>query len=102
MKEIAVLGCGVSGLTTAVRLIENDDVAHSVRIIARERNEATTSSKAGALWFPYAAEPWEQVCGWSRTGYRVFEELACEPGHKWTEVSMVKYMMLHVDFTELP
>jgi D-amino-acid oxidase len=66
-----VIGAGVSGLTTAVRLAE---AGIRVRIRAQRRPEESTSAAAGAIWDPlYANHP--LVLRWSSTSYEVFCEL---------------------------
>ena len=49
--EVIVIGAGVSGLTTAIRLLE---MGHQVVIWAKERLADTTSHVAAATWIPYA------------------------------------------------
>jgi D-amino-acid oxidase len=71
--DVTVVGAGVMGLTCALRLAE---AGASVRIVARERLDATTSSVAAAVWFPYRAFPFDRVLGWSRTGYEELVRLA--------------------------
>ena len=44
-----MLGAGVSGLTSAVALLE---AGHRVRLVAAEPSAATTSALAAAVWFP--------------------------------------------------
>ncbi len=48
--SIAVIGAGVIGLTTAVRLLE---AGHNVTIFARETPPNTTSDVAAAYWAPH-------------------------------------------------
>src|SRR3954454_17761673 len=71
--RIAVVGGGVSGLTGGVRLREEGE---SVTIVAREPFAGTTSSVAGAVWFPYRVRPNERTGPWGRAGYERFERLA--------------------------
>ncbi|MBO6620826.1 MAG: FAD-dependent oxidoreductase [Balneola sp.] len=71
--EIIVLGSGVSGLTTALTLLEN---GYDARIIAREHFNDTVSANAAAVWFPYKALPVEKVVKWSNLSYTRFKELA--------------------------
>jgi D-amino-acid oxidase len=75
---VIVVGAGVVGLTCALRLAR---AGHDVRVVARERTSATTSSVAAAMWFPYRAFPFDRVLGWARAGYEEFVRLALdEPG----------------------
>jgi D-amino-acid oxidase len=70
---VTVVGAGVVGLTCALRLVE---AGFGVRVVARERLGATTSSVAAAMWFPYRAYPFERVFGWARAAYDEFVRLA--------------------------
>jgi D-amino-acid oxidase len=74
--EILVLGCGVSGLTTALTLL---DIGHTPRIWARDLPPNTTSNVAAAVWYPYRAFPEEKVTAWGATAYERFAELAKTP-----------------------
>jgi D-amino-acid oxidase len=70
---ITVVGAGVVGLTCALRLAE---AGFGVQIVARDRGEATTSSVAAAVWYPYRAFPYDRVLGWAETSYHEFVGLA--------------------------
>jgi D-amino-acid oxidase len=70
---VTVVGAGVIGLTTAVRLAE---AGHPVTVVARDRPLATTSAVAAAMWFPYRVLPYDRVLAWSRQSYAIFCELA--------------------------
>jgi len=48
MPEIIVIGCGVSGLSSAVRL---QQAGFDVSILTRDRPQFTTSMAAGAVWY---------------------------------------------------
>jgi len=50
-KQIAILGCGVIGLSTA-RLLQQS--GKEVTIYAKTLPPETTSNTAGGLWFPYS------------------------------------------------
>jgi D-amino-acid oxidase len=75
MESILVLGAGVSGLTTAIRLAEQ---GHSVRILAREISPNTTSDVAAAIWAPYRCEPVGLVNRWAAESFVEFEALAAD------------------------
>jgi D-amino-acid oxidase len=73
MLRVCVVGAGVIGLTTAVRLRE---AGFDVRVLAREPPPETTSAVAAALWYPYRALPYDRVTAWSAESFQVFEQLA--------------------------
>ncbi|HEX6744300.1 MAG TPA: FAD-dependent oxidoreductase [Solirubrobacteraceae bacterium] len=72
-----VVGAGVVGLTTAVRLRE---AGIDATVVAREEPRDTTSAVAAALWYPYRALPAERVTAWSAQTYSVLAALAEMPG----------------------
>lgn len=75
-RDAIVVGAGVIGLTSAVRLAE---AGFKVRILARERTPSTTSDVAAAVWYPFRCGPEGRTLGWSRRAYRVFRDLARDP-----------------------
>jgi D-amino-acid oxidase len=72
MSRIAVIGAGVSGLTSGVVLAEN---GYDVTLFAAEVT-ATTSAVAGAIWYPYHIKPLKKVERWGRSSYDEFVLLA--------------------------
>jgi D-amino-acid oxidase len=76
MAEVVVIGCGVVGLSTALRLREG---GLDARIVAADPPEKTTSAVAAAIWYPYKAYPEEDVLRWGRRTFEVFEELVGRP-----------------------
>jgi D-amino-acid oxidase len=71
--DVAVVGCGVIGLSAAVRLQE---AGLTVRIVARDLPLETTSNVAAAIWYPYRAYPQNRVLEWGSQTFAAFEELA--------------------------
>lgn len=71
-----MVGCGVIGLTTAIRLRES---GVEVRIVTAALPPATTSSVAAAVWYPYRAYPEDSVLAWGSKTFGVFEELSRVP-----------------------
>jgi len=71
MKKIIVLGCGISGLSSALLLIRE---GHQVKIVSKELPPNTTSNKAAAFWSPYYAEG-ERVTQWAKESYEEYETL---------------------------
>lgn len=94
-QSFAVLGCGVSGLTTA-RLLQQRlaDGTANVTIYAMKLPPDTTSNVAGAWWYPSSAfDPEsatakfnEQFATACRISHRAFQTLVgSEYGVRWTE-----------------
>ena len=77
MAEVVVIGCGVIGLSTALRLRE---AGLDARIVAAAPPEETTSAVAAAIWYPYRAYPERDVLRWGRRTFEVLESLASGPG----------------------
>jgi D-amino-acid oxidase len=76
MAEVVVIGCGVIGLSTALRLRE---AGLDARIVAADPPQKTTSAVAAAIWYPYKAYPERDVLRWGRRTFEVLEELVTEP-----------------------
>lgn len=69
-NQALVLGCGVSGLSTGILLLQ---AGHRVTIWAKDLPPNTTSNQAAALWFPYLAHPMERVGPWAKHSYEFFK-----------------------------
>jgi len=69
--NILVIGCGVSGLTTGLCLLE---AGHTVSIWAKDLPPFTTSNVAAAFWYPYKAYPADKVAQWSNEALQKFKE----------------------------
>ncbi len=70
-KEILVLGAGVSGLSSAILLLEK---GYKVRIRAKELPPNTTSDVAAAVWYPYLCKPPHKAAKWSGFTLRYLKE----------------------------
>lgn len=84
---LTVLGCGVSGLTTAIRLLE---AGFRVRIVTRQLPFLATSGVAAAIWHPYRAHPVEKVVPWAGRTLEVLYELMEDPGTGVSRLSMLE------------
>jgi D-amino-acid oxidase len=60
--QITIIGAGVSGLSTGIRLLEQ---GYTVRIIAKEFSPNTVSDVAAAWWYPFLVEPVNKTNKWS-------------------------------------
>jgi D-amino-acid oxidase len=75
--NVLVIGAGVSGLTTAVRLAESKDPAMHVRVLAKNPPARTTSAHAGASWGPYLVDD-ARVLDWSNHTLEILRTIAIE------------------------
>jgi D-amino-acid oxidase len=74
--QAIVVGSGVSGLSTAIRLRE---AGHQVAIWARDFPPNTTSNRAAAIWYPYRAYPRERVLAWAGRTLDALYEIMDQP-----------------------
>ena len=74
--DVIVVGCGVIGLTAAISLRES---GLDAGIVTAELPQATTSSVAAAIWYPYKAYPEDRVLSWGSKTYEVLGELSDLP-----------------------
>lgn len=74
--QVTVVGAGVIGLTSAIRLAQD---GHHVEVVAAHRTPRTTSDIAAAIHFPFLAEPRDRVQAWTRVSLATFRELAKDP-----------------------
>lgn len=74
--EALVVGAGVIGLSTAVRLQER---GWRVRVWTADDPLDTVSGVAAAIWYPFRAYPAERVLAWSARAYEEFVALARDP-----------------------
>ena len=87
-KEVIVIGCGVSGLSCGIRLLEAGFEA--VRIVARELPPHTTSNRAAAVWYPYKAYPEEKVLGWGAATFQAMTALMDDPASGISNTTLIE------------
>jgi D-amino-acid oxidase len=73
---VAVVGAGVSGLTSALLFAES---GFETAVFAEEIGDRTNSAAAAAMWYPYDVGPGAEVVPWALIGYGRFLELARDP-----------------------
>ena len=71
-----MIGAGVSGLSSGIRLLESD---WEVTIWASEFSPNTTSDIAAALWYPFLSAPVEKTDVWGSNTYKVLKNLSGLP-----------------------
>lgn len=76
LAPVVVVGCGVIGLTSAIRLQEAGFETH---ILTKAMPADTTSAVAAAVWYPYLVYPRERVLGWSRQTLDTLYDLSDDP-----------------------
>jgi len=76
LPKIAIIGCGVSGLTVGLVLLRQ---GYHVEIITQKLPAFTTSTIAAAIWLPYQINPIELANKWSNISYKKFQKLAHHP-----------------------
>src|ERR1043165_8452990 len=96
VPDVIVIGAGVSGLTTALHLLE---AKLSVRVLAERQLNATTSAAAGASWGPYLVTD-ARVLAWSLDSLARLREIADLGEH--TGVRIISGMETHVENVEPP
>ncbi|WP_433782028.1 NAD(P)/FAD-dependent oxidoreductase [Actinomycetospora sp. CA-101289] len=74
--DVVVVGAGVIGLTSAIRLAE---AGHRVRVLTDRPIDATTSVAAGAMLGISGAGPGDPLTTWTERSTAVFDELAQDP-----------------------
>jgi D-amino-acid oxidase len=112
--RITVIGAGVIGLTSAIRLRE---AGFDASIVTRDLPlETPASSNAGAVWYPYGARADDRVLNWGRvtldlyygqaeqdvgvTVTEMLEVLPVEAGDPWWSSIVRSYR--HARHNELP
>src|SRR6266404_448160 len=87
-KSVAIVGAGVSGLTCGVVFAER---GYRTTIFAEQIGTQTTSGAAGALWFPYDAEPVDKVIPWALATYKVLVDLTKDPRSGVSMIELRQY-----------
>src|SRR5437879_7559011 len=87
-KSVAIVGAVVSGLTCGGVFAER---GFRTAILAEQIGQQTTSGAAGALWFPYDAEPVAKVIPWALATYKVLVDLTKDPGSGVSMIELRQY-----------
>ncbi len=87
--DVLVVGAGVIGLTSAIRILES---GRPVQVVFDREVETTPSFLAPGTWFPHAVEAGARSAGW---GARTFEVLATETSRSDSPVVMRECLMLY-------
>lgn len=87
-KKIAVIGAGISGLSSTYKLME---AGHTVTVFAKQFSPNTTSNKAAAFWFPFHVRNDQRAIDWSNESYGFYKSLANNPA---TGISIKKLVKM--------
>jgi D-amino-acid oxidase len=74
-KSIAIMGAGISGMSTAFLLLSNN---YRITIYAKAFTPNITSNRAAAFWFPYHIRNDRRGIRWCQTSYEYYEKLAAQ------------------------
>lgn len=88
-QKATVIGCGVIGLSSGIRLLE---AGFDVEIIARDIPPHTTSDTAAAIWYPYQCYPEDKALEWGRQTLDYFYDLMDQPECGVYPVSFTEYL----------
>ncbi|KAK9806988.1 hypothetical protein WJX72_009635 [[Myrmecia] bisecta] len=101
--KVGVLGAGVIGLSTALRLCQ-EVPGIDVTVIAEHFGSATTSDGAGGLWEPYKLgdTPGELINRWGGETFQHLQELYFSPEAADAGISMISAYQLWSEPHEEP
>ncbi|MDJ0727490.1 MAG: FAD-dependent oxidoreductase [Prochloraceae cyanobacterium] len=86
-KQVAIVGCGVSGLSCGIKFLE---AGFQVKIVARDLPPNTTSNAAAAIWYPYKAYPEAKVLQWGRIALEEYDRLTSILESGVTNVTLIE------------
>ena len=72
-KNIAIIGAGISGMSTAFLLMQKK---YRITIYAKAFSPNITSNRAAAFWFPYHIRNDKRGIRWCQTSYKYYQKLA--------------------------
>lgn len=76
MENIAIIGAGIIGQSSAYQLLEK---GYKITIYAQAFSPDITSAKAAAFWFPYYILNDDRCIRWSQTSYEKYMALSADP-----------------------
>jgi D-amino-acid oxidase len=71
MREVLILGSGVSGLSCGILLLKD---GYKVTIWAKDFPPNTTSDNAAAFWYPYLCNPHDKATVWAGNTLRYLKQ----------------------------
>jgi glycine/D-amino acid oxidase-like deaminating enzyme len=87
MSRIAIIGAGISGMSTASQLVQKN---YQITIYAKAFSPNVTSDRAAAFWFPYHIRNDRRGILWCQRSYEQYRKLAEENGAGITMRTLIK------------
>ena len=92
-KKIAIIGAGISGISTAYLLAKQDC---QVTVFASTFSPNTTSNRAAAFWFPYHVRKDQRGIDWCRKSYD-FYKIHCSNATGISMIQIIKAVKSNAD-----
>jgi D-amino-acid oxidase len=92
--KVAIIGAGVIGLTSAIKLQES---GFDVSLFARDTHHGLASRAAPAFWIPFKAAPEDLVLKWAKYALSIYQTLDKSAG-----VELMPYQEFHAHPVDLP
>ena len=96
-KFIAVIGAGISGMSSAWLLAKE---GYAVTLMAKAFSPDITSNKAAAFWFPYHIRNDKRGIQWCHDSYNTYLRLAQEAGTGVSIKTLLKVLRPHIADTQ--
>src|SRR5881398_1020497 len=96
-KNIAIIGAGISGMSTAFLLAKKN---YNIIIYAKAFSPNITSNRAAAFWFPYHIRNDRRGIRWCQTSYEHYQKLAEQKDTGITMQQLVKVLRKGVEEEE--
>lgn len=94
MENVAIIGSGIIGLSTAFSLIGK---GYKVKLFSNAFPPDTTSNKAAAFWFPFHIQNDKRCIPWCQASYEKYVALSADPA---TGISMQQLIKVVNENTE--
>jgi D-amino-acid oxidase len=96
--NIAVIGAGISGMSSALKLVE---AGNAVSVFAKAFSPNITSNRAAAFWLPYHIRNDKRGINWCRKSYEVYKELSKDPATGISLKQLIKVVAEDVPVDEI-
>ncbi len=96
-KNIAIVGAGISGMSTAYLLINE---GYNITIYAKAFSPNITSNKAAAFWFPYHIRNDQRGIEWCNISYNYYKAFTAIPEAGISMQHLIKVLRENVDDKE--